>query len=34
LTPATKQKVLKTNYERLFEQARGRVRAWEQANPK
>jgi predicted TIM-barrel fold metal-dependent hydrolase len=34
LTPETKQKVLRTNYERLFDQARTRVRAWEKANPK
>jgi predicted TIM-barrel fold metal-dependent hydrolase len=34
LTPETKQKVLKTNYERLFDKARVSVRAWEKANPK
>jgi hypothetical protein len=32
LSPATRDKVLKTNYERLFDTARARVRAWEQAN--
>jgi len=32
LTPETKQKVLFTNYERLFDAARVKVRAWEQAN--
>ena len=34
LAPETKHKVLKTNYERLFDQARTRVRGWEKANPK
>jgi hypothetical protein len=33
LTPDTKQKVLKANYERLFDAARTRVRAWEKAHP-
>jgi hypothetical protein len=32
LTPETREKVLKTNYERLFDAARVKVRAWEQAN--
>ncbi len=32
LTPETKQKVLFGNYERLFDAARVKVRAWEQAN--
>ena len=32
LTPETKEKVVKGNYERLFNQARSRVRAWESAN--
>ncbi len=32
LTPKTKRLLLKTNYERIFDQARQRVRAWEQAN--
>jgi len=32
LTPDAKQKLLKGNYERLFDQARRRVRAWEAAN--
>jgi len=31
LTPEARQKLLKGNYERLFDQARRRVRAWEQA---
>jgi predicted TIM-barrel fold metal-dependent hydrolase len=34
LTPEAKQKLLKGNYERLFDEARRDVRAWEQANPK
>ena len=34
LDPATKNKVLKQNYERLFDQARVRVRAWEAGNSK
>ncbi len=33
LTPETRQKVQKGNYERLFDQARSKVRAWEAANP-
>ena len=33
LTPEAREKVKKTNYERLFDQARSRVRAWEAANP-
>jgi hypothetical protein len=32
LTPETRQKVLFTNYERLFDAARVNVRAWEKAN--
>ena len=32
LTPETRQKVLLTNYERLFDAARVKVRAWEKAN--
>jgi predicted TIM-barrel fold metal-dependent hydrolase len=31
LTPETRQKLLKENYERLFDRARSRVRAWERA---
>jgi predicted TIM-barrel fold metal-dependent hydrolase len=34
LTPEAKQKLLKGNYERLFDQARRRVRAWEAASAK
>lgn len=34
LTPETREKVLKGNYERLFDAARTRVRAWEKANVK
>ena len=34
LTPEAKQKVLKGNYERLFDRARVQVRAWEAANLK
>jgi len=34
LTPQTREKLLKGNYERLFDAARTRVRAWEKANPK
>jgi hypothetical protein len=33
LTPETGDKVRKGNYERLFDEARRRVRAWEQAHP-
>jgi hypothetical protein len=33
LTPDTKAKVLKRNYEKLFDRARASVRAWERANP-
>ena len=33
LTPETRRKVQKENYERLFDQARSKVRAWEAANP-
>lgn len=32
LTPETREKVLKGNYQRLFDAARVRVRAWEKAN--
>jgi predicted TIM-barrel fold metal-dependent hydrolase len=32
LTPDARQKLLKGNYERLFDEARRRVRAWERAN--
>jgi hypothetical protein len=32
LTPEAKQKILKGNYERLFDAARKKVRAWEKAN--
>ena len=32
LAPETKAKVLKSNYERLFDEARRKVRAWEKAN--
>jgi predicted TIM-barrel fold metal-dependent hydrolase len=34
LTPAARQKLLKGNYERLFDEARRKVRAWEKANAK
>ena len=34
LKPEARDKVLKGNYERIFDQARGRVRAWEKANLK
>jgi predicted TIM-barrel fold metal-dependent hydrolase len=34
LTPEASEKVRKGNYERLFDQARVRVRQWEKANPK
>jgi len=34
LTPDTKQKVLKGNYERVFDEARRKVRAWEAAHVK
>lgn len=33
LTPEARQKVQRGNYERLFDQARSKVRAWETANP-
>src|SRR4029450_7465539 len=32
LTPETSEKVRKGNYERLFDEARRKVRAWEEAN--
>jgi predicted TIM-barrel fold metal-dependent hydrolase len=34
LTPGAREKLLKGNYERLFDAARVKVRAWEKANPK
>ena len=34
LTPEASEAVRKGNYQRLFDQARRRVRAWEQANVK
>jgi predicted TIM-barrel fold metal-dependent hydrolase len=34
LTPETSEKLRKGNYERLFDAARAKVRAWEKANPK
>jgi hypothetical protein len=34
LTPEASEKVRTGNYERLFDQARARVRQWEKANPK
>ncbi len=34
LTPEASEKVRKGNYERLFDEARRKVRAWEKANPK
>jgi predicted TIM-barrel fold metal-dependent hydrolase len=34
LDPATRDKLLKGNYERLFDAARIKVRAWEKANVK
>jgi hypothetical protein len=34
LTPATSQQLRKGNYERLFDEARKKVRAWEKANIK
>jgi len=33
LSPEAREKLLKGNYERLFDEARRRVRAWEKANP-
>ena len=32
LTPDARQKLLKGNYERLFDEARRKVRAWEKAH--
>jgi predicted TIM-barrel fold metal-dependent hydrolase len=32
LTPEASKKVRQSNYERLFDQARGKVRSWERAN--
>jgi hypothetical protein len=34
LTPEATQKLLKGNYERLFDEARLKVRAWERAHGK
>ena len=34
LTPETSEKLRRKNYERLFDEARRRVRAWERANVK
>ena len=34
LTPEASEKLRKGNYERLFDAARVKVRAWEKANPK
>jgi hypothetical protein len=34
LTPDTSQKIRKSNYERIFDAARVKVRAWEKANVK
>lgn len=34
LTPSTSEKVRKGNYERIFDAARKRVRAWEQSHPR
>ena len=34
LTPEARQKLLKGNYERLFDEARLKVRAWERAHVK
>jgi len=34
LTPEAKEKITKGNYERLFNTARTRVRAWEKAHAK
>ena len=34
LTPEASEKLRKGNYERLFDAARRKVRAWEKANPK
>jgi predicted TIM-barrel fold metal-dependent hydrolase len=34
LTPEASEKLRKGNYERLFDEARRKVRAWEKANPK
>ena len=34
LTPEAREKLRKGNYERLFDEARRKVRAWERANPK
>jgi hypothetical protein len=34
LTPEASLKIRKTNYERIFDAARRKVRAWEKANVK
>jgi hypothetical protein len=34
LTPEAREKILKKNYEKLFDKARTDVRAWEKANLK
>jgi predicted TIM-barrel fold metal-dependent hydrolase len=34
LTPEARRKILKSNYERLFDEGRRRVREWERANVK
>jgi len=34
LTPETKRKVCLDNYQRIFDQGRSRVRAWEKKNGK
>jgi hypothetical protein len=34
LTPVAREKVTKGNYERIFDEARNKVRAWEAANVK
>ena len=34
LTPEAREKILKGNYEKLFDKARKDVRAWEQENMK
>jgi hypothetical protein len=33
LTPAAKARILRTNYDRIFDEGRVKVRAWEAANP-
>ncbi len=34
LTPEAREKIMKGNYKRLFDEAKAKVRAWEKANPK